>query len=90
MAVVTEEIKAKILEKFPNADFTKGIYGFSKAESPTLYERVRGFVRSISGERAAYYKKPGVKEMQRELQKGYYADLEKRKKILEKNRRFYN
>ena len=85
---ITEDIKLKILERFPEADFSKGKFGFSKTETPTLYERVRGFVRSISGERAAYYKKPGVKEMQRELQRGYYADLEKRKKILEKNRRF--
>ena len=84
---ITEDIKLKILERFPEADFSKGKFGFSKTETPTLYERVRGFVRSISGERAAYYKTPRVRKMSREIQRGYYADPEKRKKILEKNRR---
>ena len=79
------ELQIKIKQRFPNANFSKGIYGFSKAENPTLYERARGFVRSLTGERAAYYQKPGVKERTRELHRSYYADPEKRKKILAKN-----
>ena len=84
---ITDEIRLKILEKFPNADFSKGKFGFSKTKTPSLYENVRSFVRSLTGQRAAYYMRPEVKARTRELQRGYYADPEKRKKILEKNRR---
>jgi hypothetical protein len=38
---ITEDIRLKILERFPNADFSKGKFGFSKSETPTLYENER-------------------------------------------------
>ena len=84
---ITDNIRLKILERFPNADFTKGKFGVSKTQNPTLYENVRSVVRSLTGQRSAYFAQPEVKLRTRELQRGYYADPEKRKKILEKNRR---
>jgi len=84
---ITDNIRLKILERFPNADFTKGKFGVSKTQNPTLYENVRSLVRSLTGQRSAYFAQPEVKLRTRELQRGYYADPEKRKKILEKNRR---
>ena len=83
------DFQIKILEQFPEADFTKGRYGFSKKDP--RYEKARTIQRRVTGKfksyeetrkldperikyRKDYIQKPEVKERTRNLQRSYYQD----------------
>jgi hypothetical protein len=68
-AVVTEQIKAEILEIFPNADFDKYKYGVPKKHP--LYEKFRSFARRK--DKAIYEKTPERIARRRDSQKASYA-----------------
>ena len=68
-AVVTEQIKAEILEIFPNADFDKYKYGVPKKHP--LYEKFRSFARRE--DKAIYEKTPERIARRRDSQKASYA-----------------
>ena len=68
-AVVTEQIKAEILEIFPNADFDKYKYGVPKKHP--LYEKFRSFARRA--DKSIYEKTPERAARRRDLQKASYA-----------------
>ena len=68
-ALVTEQIKAEILEIFPNANFDKYKYGVPKKHP--LYEKFRSFARKP--DKALYEKTPERAARRRDLQKASYA-----------------
>ena len=84
-AAIPEVKRLEILKRFPEADFNKGKFGFSKGDP--RYDQARNIVRRE--QRSAKAKTPESKARRRELQNLAYKDPEKRKKIRERQRKYF-